>query len=643
MTKSQCSATTQDGSISCPYHAARGADKCLFHLPPLERVQRGISQADFHALIQDMVQSHGVFILFNTSLGIIDLSQIDTGKLDTIILKNVRIESLTLPERQVEAAITIGNSSIGTLTGDDRTYHSQLTLSGCEIRQCLFRSATLIKQVQILGCVISKAAEFGSAVFKDILLLSKPEYEIQDHRTDWDSDLSSAAEATQFYCTANFSATTFHEFARFTGCKFKSGAHFDNLEANTTLNFSGTQFRYFANFRMSEFYSDIDCTNATFEYATFEECHFHGNANFSNAVFRGSGLKRLSIARGLGSHIASEGATSQSVGRMAASTKNLHLLNSPVGTDWDLNMNECTVDEALLLKPISYESSICLQHAEFGNLHLQAMAADNGVVGIDDSKISSGDIRFFDDSNPSVTVEHSTIGNVGFYGIEGVNPFENLYFGNTKFDGFGFDSHRMFFEDMDWNIVETADRKPYSGRESEQQFVNARVAASQDGDDYAAAQFFVKEKRNRRRRHLNEASEGAVTNRIASVYNWLSNLILDLLCKYGESSRRLLGVGLLTILAYAGFYSWIDVPLNYGIEPILVNPVTLPVADFTLNLAIGESLAYLLFSAEVFTTFVLSSPSVNDPTVRVATASEGLVGALFVALLVFTLTKSLHR
>lgn len=119
MAKSQCSATTLDGSISCPYPASAGADKCLFHLPLLERANRGISQSDFHELIQEMIRSNGVIVLFNTVVDTIDLSQIDTSLLDIVTLKNVQIETLRLPERQVEAEITIGNCSLGTLVGDD--------------------------------------------------------------------------------------------------------------------------------------------------------------------------------------------------------------------------------------------------------------------------------------------------------------------------------------------------------------------------------------------------------------------------------------------------------------------------------------------------------------------------------------------
>ncbi len=635
MVESQCSAVTQDGSISCPYPATSGSDKCLFHLPPLERIQRGVSRIDYHSLIEELVQSHGVIALFNTSIGTIDLTQIDTDPLDVLTFKNVHIDSFRLPEQRVDAEVTVGDCKIGSLDGNYCTYHSEITLSGCEIEECLFRSAVFNDKVEILGCTISKVAAFGSSVFKDILLFSRPEHEIRDdHGPDWDSDLSSAADATEFRCTADFSRTTYHDFARFAGCRFECGAHFDDIEANTTLNFSGARFHHFANFKISEFYRAMDFTEAVFGYATFEECHFHGTANFSNAVFRGNELEHLTIARRLENHMASEGLSSSRVKKTAGRTRNLHLLYSPVGTDWDLNMNECTVDDSLLLKPISYLSNICLQHAEFSDLHLRAMAADDGVVGLDETTIHSGDIRFFGDSDPSISVERSTIGDVAFYGVEGVNPLENLYFGNTQFDGFGFDSHRMFLEDVGWDLMKNARGKPYSGREAERQFVNARVAARQAGDDSAAAEFFIKEKQNRRRRHLSEATDGGVISGFESVYNALTNLTLDLLCKYGESSRRLLGVGALTILAYAGVYSWIDTPTNYNLSAVTKIGVSEPIL---------EQLSYLIFSVEVFTTFVLSSPTVSDPVVRVATASEGLAGALFVALLVFTLTKSLHR
>jgi len=601
-------------------------------------MKRGVSQTDFHDLMQKTIESDGVIVLFNTALDILDLSKLDTESFDMLTATNVHIRKLKLPERQVEAEITIAKSRIGSLHGSDRTYNSQLNVSECEIEQCLFRSATFTDQVRFLGCEISKAADFGSAVFEDILLFSTPEDEIQDD-IGFDSDLTSAAEATEFRCTANFSRTTYHDFGRFAGCRFELGAHFDDIQADTTLTFSGAHFHHFANFRMSEFNRAIDFTETRFGYATFEECHFHGPLNFSNATFRGSELEHITLARGLGGHLSVEGISSPATEKIATRTTNLQLLNSPVGTDWDLNMNECRVDEELLLKSVSYETSICLQHAEFGELHLRALASGSGTIALDESTITSGDIRFFGDTNPDITAEYATIGDISFYGVEGVNPFKNLHFKNTEFDGFEFSSHRMFFEDLDWDLMETSRGWSYSARDCEQQFVNARVAARQTGDDYAAGQFFIKEKQSRRRRHLNGVNEGNGISRIQDGYNWLSNLALDLVCKYGESSRRLLGMGAFTILAYASVYSWIDAPLNYSFE----QPVTVPVGDFTVDAVFIDTLAYLVFSVEVFTTFVLTSPSVNNPAVRVATASEGLAGALFVALLVFTLTKSLHR
>jgi hypothetical protein len=52
---------------------------------------------------------------------------------------------------------------------------------------------------------------------------------------------------------------------------------------------------------------------------------------------------------------------------------------------------------------------------------------------------------------------------------------------------------------------------------------------------------------------------------------------------------------------------------------------------------------YLLVSFQSFITFVLASVTGVSPTIRLVAQLEGFVGAFMVALLVFALTRSVHR
>jgi hypothetical protein len=59
--------------------------------------------------------------------------------------------------------------------------------------------------------------------------------------------------------------------------------------------------------------------------------------------------------------------------------------------------------------------------------------------------------------------------------------------------------------------------------------------------------------------------------------------------------------------------------------------------------AFGE---YLLFSFQSFITFIVGPPpipSTDSFALRVGSAFEGFLGAFFIALFVFTLTRSIHR
>jgi len=57
---------------------------------------------------------------------------------------------------------------------------------------------------------------------------------------------------------------------------------------------------------------------------------------------------------------------------------------------------------------------------------------------------------------------------------------------------------------------------------------------------------------------------------------------------------------------------------------------------------VGEG--YLLLSFQSFITFILgSTPQQSTFALEVASAIEGFLGAFLIALLVFTLTRSIHR
>jgi len=75
------------------------------------------------------------------------------------------------------------------------------------------------------------------------------------------------------------------------------------------------------------------------------------------------------------------------------------------------------------------------------------------------------------------------------------------------------------------------------------------------------------------------------------------------------------------VAAFAALYALFAVPTDYS--PSLVG--------------------YAILSIETFVALVLGSPEIESPLVNVLTSVEAFSGAYFIALFVFTLTRSIRR
>jgi hypothetical protein len=102
-----------------------------------------------------------------------------------------------------------------------------------------------------------------------------------------------------------------------------------------------------------------------------------------------------------------------------------------------------------------------------------------------------------------------------------------------------------------------------------------------------------------------------------------ANRIFDVIAVYGESATRVIGVLISIVLIYGIWYNTFGGRLDLD-------------APFLFN--------YVLLSLESFTGLVHSGGArIDDWVVRLAAASEAFVGAFFIALFLFTLTRSVYR
>jgi hypothetical protein len=152
-------------------------------------------------------------------------------------------------------------------------------------------------------------------------------------------------------------------------------------------------------------------------------------------------------------------------------------------------------------------------------------------------------------------------------------------------------------------------------------YLDAKQAASDQGLNDVAAEFFVREKRFKRRGHARQVRAGeSLFGRVTALFDWAANLTMDVTTGYGERPRNIVLTSLGTVALFTGIYRALDaLPSGSGVP------------------------AYLLFSLQNFVTFIIGTRPEGTLVVRYASALEAFLGAFFIALFVFTLTRSLNR
>jgi hypothetical protein len=111
-----------------------------------------------------------------------------------------------------------------------------------------------------------------------------------------------------------------------------------------------------------------------------------------------------------------------------------------------------------------------------------------------------------------------------------------------------------------------------------------------------------------------------VLTRLNVLSKWARSLLLSATTGYGEQPYRVVGASLLTILGFGLLYRSSSIPTS---DPTGIDTLT--------------------FSFQSFVSFVLGPPETTSVFIRGLSAVEGFVGAFFIGLFVFTLTRRVHR
>jgi uncharacterized protein YjbI with pentapeptide repeats len=408
---------------------------------------------------------------------------------------------------------------------------------------------------------------------------------------------------------------------------FEGETMWEDAIVRQPLRLDGATFHERANFNMATFESEFYCSKAT----------FHGRAWFNGTTFSQGGWFYKADFGPNDFSFARFGATADFHEATFGHT-NFH----EAVFEGRAEFNKATFDFALFpgvrFEDLTYFDKTTLpdranfRHASFKDIvsfEEVALSESTCYVELFDADVTEGRLHQPAEGTILYDLEDATVGDVVLDdGSSGAVPFAQYRFVNTTFEGFDFGRYRDSLNATAWRLHEfesvprfEEDGGPSPG-ELENTYLKAKNGANAIGDTTAAAGFFRWEMLYRRKQYRPQirGSEGLL-GRFTAAFRWTGNVLLDLTSGYGERPSRTVVASLGIILAFSGVFSLVRSAQAYD-----------------------HPLGSLILSLESFVGVILGGAEpIANPWVRLLASIEGFMGAFFIALFVFTLTRSIHR
>jgi uncharacterized protein YjbI with pentapeptide repeats len=618
MTDARCSFTfgptdadghgVPDTEWACHRTPEGDADLCVFHLDPEERRERGISAEDVGRRFVEAVTADGrrckEFVGCRFERLDLNYQELDSSDNYPIDLRHARVDDvLVLEDSAVSQPLLFDGAHVGELRVAssnvdtdvqfrDATFDGDVHLETAFDGRVDFSGATFHGDVELDEMVFNSYVYFADCTFDgsfDCYVDFNDEPHFTGATFHGDADFFMDVNADSYFDEATFGGAV-SVYAEFNGDAYFDGTVFEGpVEAyghfNVDALFRETRFEDAVSFRWRD--ADLDSVrfNGT---ADFEAAVFAGPAEFGNVEFIGAANFTDATFRAA---VTFDDARFERVAEF-----------SDVGFADRLSLAGAIFERRLSVQPSPAQSSglIDLSRAELARGTLDVPQGSRLVYDL--ASASVGEVTFDD----GASLEHYRV-------------FE------TDFDGFDFSRHRGELVDNGWTIHTTVsglgdEAEP---RRLEATYLKAKNGANTTGENKAASEFFRRELQYRRRGHradLTGAPPGSIRWWTAGG-RYLANLTMATTCGYGEKPWRVVASSFGIIVVFAALYRLVDVYQG---------------GDDTL-------LRYGILSLETFVSLVLGSPEISDPLVNLFTALEAFLGAYFIALFVFTLTRSIHR
>ena len=356
-----------------------------------------------------------------------------------------------------------------------------------------------------------------------------------------------------------------------------------------------------------------------------------------------------------------------------------------------INLRETYSDSILNLEGMHVsESDVMLQGSEInGQIELSSTKFVNDDenalnIHLEASYIDSGNIYQSEGGYVNCFLEQATVGEVNFkHKIERtlIHPFpmniirsnnlhsqdepifDRLSIYDTNFKRFDFGDYRTDLEQVGWSIHKSTNSDPNrqlrlsvepiegDGKSSEhtmqanlgsnevleRTYLKAKHGAENVGDEIAASMFHIKEMQYRKRRYrenfVDEIQNRDIISGIYSGSRWLINSFLESLSSYGEKIWPVIMYSIVLI-----FQSALLLPVQSGFSGSEQNMSYSTVKNGYISLSelVTQS---LYFSTVTFTTVGYGDYTPNKGIPQMVVAAESFLGALLIAILVFTLGK----
>ena len=392
-------------------------------------------------------------------------------------------------------------------------------------------------------------------------------------------------EGALFRARPTFSETEFSNEVYLNDARFGASAQFHGAEFVEGVWGNDATFAE-ANFHRATFGGPVDFSESSFERAQFRESHFDDVARFTEATFESVSFT--------GSHFGDRFYLDGATLPQQVSVRHATISDLAAVEDVTLTAGSCAIDFGKSIVPA-------------GRLYLP----ERGTLVYNLTDGTLGDVDLIEEDPPDDLFDH----------------YRFLY---TTFDGFDFGRYRDALHASTWRLHDIANvpglearAAPPTDGDLESTYLKAKNGANAIGDTKAAAEFFRQEMLYRREQYIPvvfDSSEG-VRTRLAAAGRWSANTLLNITAGYGERPSRVIAVSVGTIVAFTFLFAAVRPSPPYG-----------------------TSIGYLILSLESFITLVLGgADDVGGPWIRLLAQIEGFVGAFFIALFVFTLTRSIHR